>query len=107
MVADFFELEGWDTYFLGANTPPESIRHAVEEHRADVLAVSVTMTFHVSHVSALIDDLRKQPGTQKTRVLMGGYSFNLSPQLWKKVGADGYAIDAYKALLEANRVLIA
>jgi MerR family transcriptional regulator, light-induced transcriptional regulator len=25
MVADFFELAGWDTYFLGSNLPPEMI----------------------------------------------------------------------------------
>jgi signal transduction histidine kinase len=37
MVADFFELDGWDTYFLGANTPTDSILRAVEERRADIL----------------------------------------------------------------------
>jgi methanogenic corrinoid protein MtbC1 len=25
MVADFMEMEGWDTYYLGANTPTESV----------------------------------------------------------------------------------
>ena len=105
MVADFFEMEGWDTYFLGANTPPEGVLRAVEERQADLLTVSVTMTFHLSHVSALIERLRKQADVKRTRVLVGGYPFNLSPDLWQKVGADGYAVDARGALGEAERVL--
>ena len=47
MVADFFEMDGWDTYFLGANTPAESVLRTADERRADVLAVSCTMTFHI------------------------------------------------------------
>ena len=45
MVADFFEMEGWDTFYFGANTPTPSIIEAVQEHRAELLAVSATMTF--------------------------------------------------------------
>lgn len=29
MVADFFEMEGWDTYYLGANTPTRSILQTI------------------------------------------------------------------------------
>lgn len=103
MVADFFEMEGWDTYFLGANTPQSSIVRTVQEHRADVLAISATMTFHVGQVSELIQALRRSDA--KARVLVGGYPFNLSDRLWQSVGADGYARDAAGALLEAERLL--
>jgi methanogenic corrinoid protein MtbC1 len=104
MVADFFEMEGWDTYFLGANTPTESILRTVGERKADILALSATMTFHVSHVAEIIAGLRDSP-LARTRVLVGGYPFNLSPGLWQQVGADGYASDAESALLEAERLL--
>jgi MerR family transcriptional regulator, light-induced transcriptional regulator len=105
MVADFFEMEGWDTYFLGSNTPPESILQATRERQADVLGLSVTMTFHISKAQAIIRDLRAQDNIS-TRVLVGGYPFNLSPDLWKQIGADGYAPDAQTALREAERVLL-
>jgi MerR family transcriptional regulator, light-induced transcriptional regulator len=104
MVADFFEMNGWDTYFLGANTPPESILRTVDERRADILALSATMLFHVSQVADIIHDLRSSASNQ-TRVLVGGYPFNLSPNLWRKVGADGYAPDAETAVAEAERVM--
>jgi methanogenic corrinoid protein MtbC1 len=104
MVADFFEMEGWDTYFLGANTPPESIRRMVDEHHADILALSATMTFHLGEVADIITAVR-QNSVAQPRILVGGYPFNLSPVLWQRVGADGYAADAEKALAEAARVL--
>lgn len=106
MVADFFEMEGWDTYFLGANTPLESILCIVDERRADVLALSATMTFHVSAVSQIIAALRGSRAASHTRVLVGGYPFNLSPQLWQRIGADGYAPDAGTAIAIAESVLI-
>ncbi|GAB4500949.1 MAG: B12-binding domain-containing protein [Anaerolineales bacterium] len=104
MVADFFEMEGWDTYFLGANTPREGVLRAVSERSADLLALSVTMTFHINEVREMIAALRASPASH-TRVLVGGYPFNISPLLWQQVGADGYAPDAQAALREADRVL--
>ncbi|MEW5870033.1 MAG: cobalamin-dependent protein [Chloroflexota bacterium] len=104
MVADFCEMEGWDTYFLGANTPYQSILSAVSERRAEVLAISATMTFHVSEVTSLIAVARANTSTTHTHILVGGYPFNLSPGLWERVGADGYAPDAQTALVEADKV---
>lgn len=106
MVADFFEMNGWDSYFLGANTPPESIIRTMEERRADILALSATMTFHISTVAGIIKDVRAR-ASLPTRILVGGYPFNLSPDLWRKIGAHGYAPDAETAIAEANRVLAA
>lgn len=106
MVADFFEMDGWDTYFLGANMPPESIIRTVAERQANVLALSATMTFHIGKVTDIIASLRASGASPRTRVLVGGYPFNLSPELWTHVGADGYAPDADAAILEAERMLL-
>ncbi len=106
MVADFFEMSGWDTYFLGANTPSESILRTVIERQAHILAISTTMTFHVSKAAQIITTMKES--TQfKTQILVGGYPFNLSTDLWRKVGADGYAPNAEAALMEAERLLAA
>jgi methanogenic corrinoid protein MtbC1 len=107
MVADFFEMNGWDTYFLGANMPPESIVRIVAERQADMLALSATMTFHIGKVTDIIASLRASGASPRTRILVGGYPFNLSPELWIHVGADGYAPDAETAILEADRILLA
>lgn len=104
MVADFLEMNGWNTYFLGANTPPSDILQAVAERQANILALSATMTFHVSDVADIISRLRAQTSLA-TGVLIGGYPFNLSPDLWRKVGADGYAVDAAMAVTVADQIM--
>jgi methylmalonyl-CoA mutase cobalamin-binding domain/chain len=104
MVADFFEMAGWDTYYLGANTPLEGIVKVAAERRADALAISATMTYHVPAVADVVRAVR-QRGTAGPRVLVGGYPFRVDPQLWRTVGADGYAADASEAVELANRLL--
>ena len=107
MVADFFEMEGWDTYYVGANTPAESILQIVEEQQADVLGISATMTFHLRDVAALIADVRRAPGVRNTAILVGGYPFNVAADLWREVGADGHARDAEEAVGLATQLLAA
>jgi methanogenic corrinoid protein MtbC1 len=105
MVADFFEMEGWDTYYVGANTPAESILQTVMERRADILGVSATMTFHLRDVAALIVRVRGAPGGRDAAILVGGYPFNVAPDLWRQVGADGHARNAQEAVRLATRLL--
>lgn len=103
MVSDFFEMEGWDTFYLGANVPARSIVQMLTEHRADVLAVSATMTFHVRAVKELIDAVRASEDCATTKILVGGYPFNVAPELWRRVGADAGARDASEAIALANQ----
>jgi MerR family transcriptional regulator, light-induced transcriptional regulator len=103
MVADFCEMSGWDSCFLGASTPQASILQTVIDQEADILALSATMTFHVSRAAEIIRSLRA--ASPRTRVLVGGYPFNLSRDLWRRIGADGYAPDAEQAVAEAERVV--
>ncbi|WP_448206577.1 cobalamin B12-binding domain-containing protein [Azospirillum sp. sgz302134] len=106
MVADFFEMHGWDTYYLGANTPARSIVQAVRERDAQVLAVSATITAHVGAVTDLIAAVRAELGdTRPLHVLVGGYPFNHVPTLWKTVGADACAATAAEAVALADRLV--
>jgi methylmalonyl-CoA mutase cobalamin-binding domain/chain len=105
MVADFFEMAGWDTYYLGANVPLDSIIDSVADRRADVLAISATMSYHVSMVADVVRAVRQRGGPRPTRILVGGYPFRVDPELWRTVGADGYAADASEAVTLASRLL--
>ena len=105
MVSDFFEMEGWDTFYLGANTPVRAIVREVVERKADVLAVSVTITTHLNHLRDVIAAVRAEPRCGDTRILVGGYPFALDPELWKKLGADGSANDALSAVAVAHQLV--
>lgn len=104
MVCDFFEMAGWHTRYLGANVPTPSIVQTLAELPAQVLAVSATIGYHLPAVQALIDAVRQSPRCAGVRILVGGYPFNLDPDLWRKLGADGSAADAAQSVTLMNRL---
>lgn len=104
MIADFFEMEGWDTTYLGANTPAKSIVDLMNGLKPDILAISATMPFHVRLASELVAEIRNS-ATAETRILVGGYAFNAVSDLWKRVGADASARDAEGALSIATKLV--
>ncbi|WP_434751757.1 cobalamin B12-binding domain-containing protein [Paenibacillus amylolyticus] len=106
MLTDVFEMEGWDTYYLGANVPNGSIVEAIKHHESDVVAISVTMTYHLHLARELIERIREHAEIAHVKVMVGGYPFNIDKNLWRTVGADGYAPSAEDALAMAERLLI-
>jgi methylmalonyl-CoA mutase cobalamin-binding domain/chain len=105
LVADFFAMAGWDTYFCGANTPHEGVVRSAAERAAEVLAVSASMGCHLHTVQELLERVRAEPRCAALRVMVGGHPFTVDPALWRTVGADGTAGDADAAVLLAERWL--
>ncbi len=98
MVADFFEMEGWDTYYLGANTPTSDILATLKERDTDVLGISTTITYHLDAVETMISAVRNSPALHDIPILVGGRPFNIDPTLWRTVGADGSGRSAEEAV---------
>lgn len=105
IVADFFDMSGWDVYYLGANTPLDVIVAATAERKPDVLALSATMAPHLTDLRIVIDGVRMSGATQDTKIIVGGRPFNVAPGLWRAVGADGWGPDAGSAVRVAGSVL--
>ncbi|WP_192820573.1 B12-binding domain-containing protein [Rufibacter sp. LB8] len=101
MVSDFFEMEGWDTYYLGANVPVASLLQTVRQQKPDLLLLSATMTFHIQLVARMIAALRETEEFSYLKIMVGGRPFNVVPDLWKEIGADGYSQNAQEALAMA------
>jgi methanogenic corrinoid protein MtbC1 len=107
MVSDFFEIEGWDTFYLGANVPLASIIQTVIQRKADVVAISATIVYHVRKVGDVIAAIRASEPARGVKVLVGGYPFNVAPDLWRQLGADASASNAEEAVAVANRLVAA
>ena len=105
MVADFMEMDGWKTFFLGNNLCNEDIVKAAADHKPDVLALSATMFFNVESIARAIRAIRAVDGLSNLVILVGGRPFNQDPELWRKVGADGFAPSAEQAVKLANRLV--
>ncbi|MCX7876712.1 MAG: cobalamin-dependent protein [Melioribacteraceae bacterium] len=102
MIADFFEMDGWNSYFLGANTPINSLISSINKIKPDLVAISTTMTFNLSSTSFIIEKIKSDNSLNNLKIIVGGYPFLISENLWKKVGADGFAPNAENALQLAN-----
>jgi methanogenic corrinoid protein MtbC1 len=73
MVADLFELNGWRGYFLGANTPMQSLKELIAEKNPDVLALSVSLALSMDTLVGAAAEVRASfPNLQ---IIVGGQAF--------------------------------
>lgn len=70
MVADIFETHGWDSYFLGANTPAERLLEEIGKRPPDLLAFSVAIPASLAALRQSLQTVRAEFPTLP--VLVGG-----------------------------------
>lgn len=106
MVSDFFEMEDWDTQYLGANMPDKDIVDLIKMNKPDLVAISVTMTFNLGKFSDLIKKIRAiEPFGNLIPIIAGGYPFNTAPELVTKFGINATANSAREALEKAKQLI--
>ncbi len=73
MVADIIEMNGWDSYYLGANTPLTELLRMIEEKKPDVVGLSVSMYYNLYRLSDYISSIQQQ--FPFVDVIVGGHAF--------------------------------
>lgn len=91
IITDLLELEGWQTWYLGASMPPASAIQLCVDHRADVLLISATLPPHIALVKEAIRLVRSRTELNAMNVIVGGRAFRVAPEMWRTIGADGFA----------------
>lgn len=104
MVTDFMEMNGWETYYIGANTPISTIITSIKNFKPDLIGISATMTYHVHFVTELIEAITTEFGKDRPKIIVGGYPFIVESKLWQDVGADAFAANANEAVKEALKL---
>ncbi len=104
MVADFFEMDGWDSYYAGAGSYESALFKTLEHYEPHVVGLSATLSAHIPRVEKVIKELRRHFGSCP-KILVGGRPFNLKADLWYQVGADGYGADASQAVATAESLV--
>ncbi|OHB54511.1 MAG: hypothetical protein A2Y07_01505 [Planctomycetes bacterium GWF2_50_10] len=74
IVSNFFELNGWKTFFVGANTPLKDVLLVISEFNPDVCGFSVTMEENLDHLDAAIASLNTL--FPKMQIIAGGQAIN-------------------------------
>ena len=73
MVADYCEFLGWDTHFLGANTPMDALIELVAEKQPNVLGLSVSITSHLKGFTETTEKIKHS--FPQLPVIAGGRAF--------------------------------
>ncbi len=87
MGADFFTIAGFDTVFIGCNTPQKSILDAAGELRPHILVVSVTNYLNLSSLKKIVRELRLKTGCE-TMIAVAGSALRHTGMTAQDVGAD-------------------
>jgi MerR family transcriptional regulator, light-induced transcriptional regulator len=104
MLCDLLELAGWETTYLGASVPIESLVDLIVKHQPDAVAISATIAPHVPRVREAIRSIRAATLPRQPLIAVGGRVFLSDPSLAERLGADLTAGDADEAvrLLDAR-----
>lgn len=73
MVADIMELNGWDGYFLGANTPPEDMAQLIQEVQPDLVGFSLSLLANIDGLKRSIEIVTSD--FPQVDLLVGGQAF--------------------------------
>lgn len=92
-------------YDLGVDVPPENFVKKAVEVNADIIGMSTyTTVARDSAVPRVIKELEKRGMRQKIKIMVGGPT--ITPMYVEKMGIDGHAWNAAKAVEKAKELLI-
>lgn len=73
MVADIFEMYGWDGYFIGANTPFAELIRFLESKNPDVVGLSLSIYYNLPVLKKTIANIRQH--FPELPIIVGGQGF--------------------------------
>ena len=100
-LSDFFEVDGWRAICLGSDAPPIDIAQAVECFDVSLLLLSAAISTQINSVRTTIQSVRQLD--TECKIMVGGNAFLDTPEIWKQLGADGYALTPEQALSLGNQ----
>ena len=92
MTSDFFQINGYDTVFVGTNTPRMQICQAIKSEKPDYIAISVTDYYLIFEAKKIIERI-KENCKYDIKVILGGQAFKKNRHLVEEIGADMYLED--------------
>ena len=96
LVCMMLEGAGFQVVDMGTDVSPEAFVDAVNEHQPDFIVMSALLTTTMPGMKSTIEALQKAGLRDHVKVLIGGAPINNAYA--EKIGADGYAQDASRAV---------
>ena len=103
LVCMMLEGAGFQVVDLGSDVSPEAFVAAVSEHHPDFIAMSALLTTTMPNMQTTIEALKSAGVRDQVKVLIGGAP--ITDAYAEKIGADGYAPDASRAVKLAKALV--
>lgn len=101
LVGIMLEGAGFEVCDLGNDVSPEKFVAAADE--VDLIALSALLTTTMANMKDIVEALEASGKRQKVKVIIGGAP--VTEDFAKKIGADGYAVDASRAAALAKTLV--
>jgi 5-methyltetrahydrofolate--homocysteine methyltransferase len=103
LVCMMLEGAGFQVVDLGSDVSPDAFVSAVSEHHPDFIAMSALLTTTMLNMQTTIEALKAAGVRDQVKVLVGGAP--ITDAYAEKIGADGYAPDASRAVKLAKSMV--
>jgi len=103
MVRIMFETGGFKVIDLGRDVAPQRFVDAARDSSADIIAMSTLMTTTMDGMGTVVKLLGEANLRSGVKVMVGGGP--ISPGFAKRIGADGYAVNAAEAVKLARKLV--
>jgi methanogenic corrinoid protein MtbC1 len=106
MVADTFEMAGWDSYFVGASVPASELFRYIDQINPDLIAISLSIYFNLAKLIRLTEKIRTD--YPDLTIIIGGQAFRHLPcEITSKLGnavlfIDLFQLETYLQNLNSN-----
>jgi len=103
IVDMILESEGYEIVDLGIDVSKAGFIRAIKKEQPDVVGMSALLTTTMIYMGEVIKAIAKAGLRQKVKVVVGGGP--VTQTFADEIGADGYAQDAYAAVVLMNKLL--
>lgn len=94
MVADVFEMKGWESFFLGTGIPAAELIRFMHQIKPDLLAISLSVYFNFANLLKMLHVIRKE--FPELKIILGGQAFlHISPEAKLQLGQAEIINDLY------------
>ena len=94
MVADVFEMNGWESFFLGSGIPNAEFVRYIHEIKPDLIAISLSVYFNFNNLMKMLEILNGE--FPDLPILVGGQAFkNVLVAIHDRLGGAIFVPDLY------------
>ncbi|MCK5588620.1 MAG: corrinoid protein [Candidatus Lokiarchaeota archaeon] len=102
IVSTLLAANGFEVIDLGTEVPSSRFVEKVKELKPDIVGMSALLTTTMPQMQEVIEALEKEDLRDSVKVMVGGAP--VTQEFAEKIGADGYAKDAEKAVKWAKEL---